>query len=57
MEKSKVNAMLLEALENGKLDEIKEKLKEWNLSLGMTDYSVLKTSRKLETNEEEENEA
>ncbi len=37
--------------------EIKEKLKEWNLSLGMTDYSVLKTSRKLEMNEEEENEA
>ena len=37
--------------------EIKEKLKEWNLSLGMTDYSVLKTSRKLDMNEEEENEA
>ncbi|MCK5197009.1 MAG: DNA-directed RNA polymerase subunit alpha, partial [Spirochaetales bacterium] len=37
--------------------EIKEKLKEWNLSLGMTDYSVLKTSRKLEMNGEEENEA
>jgi len=26
------------------LSEIKEKLKEWNLSLGMTDYNVLKTS-------------
>ena len=25
------------------LSEIKEKLKEWNLSLGMTDYSVLRT--------------
>ncbi len=37
--------------------EIKEKLKEWNLSFGMTDYSVLKTSRKLEMNEEEENES
>ena len=29
------------------LQEIKEKLKEWNLSLGMTDYSVLKNSIKL----------
>lgn len=28
------------------LQEIKEKLKEWNLSLGMTDYSVLKNSVK-----------
>ena len=37
--------------------EIKEKLKEWNLSFGMTDYSVLKTSRKLDMNEEEQNEA
>lgn len=35
--------------------EIKEKLKEWNLSLGMTDYSVLKTSTKL-TDKEDENE-
>ena len=37
--------------------EIKEKLKEWNLSLGMADYSVLKTSKKLQTKKEEENEA
>ena len=29
------------------LQEIKEKLKEWNLILGMTDYSVLKNSIKL----------
>ena len=29
------------------LQEIKEKLKEWNLSLGMSDYSVLKNSIKL----------
>ncbi len=29
------------------LQEIKEKLKEWNLSLGMTDYSMLKNSLKL----------
>ena len=29
------------------LSEIKEKLKEWNLSLGMTDYSVLKTAIKV----------
>ena len=27
--------------------EIKEKLSEWNLALGMTDYSVLKSSTKL----------
>ena len=32
--------------------EIKEKLLEWNLSLGMTDYSVLKTSAKLKAAEE-----
>jgi len=37
--------------------EIKEKLKEWNLSLGMTDYSVLKTSRKINMNKETENES
>lgn len=37
--------------------EIKEKLKEWNLSLGMTDYSALKTSKKLQAKKEEENEA
>lgn len=32
------------------LMEIKEKLKEWNLSLGMTDYSVLKNTIKLGSN-------
>lgn len=32
------------------LMEIKEKLKEWNLSLGMTDYSVLKNTIKLGAN-------
>ncbi len=36
------------------LTEIKEKLKEWNLSLGMTDYSVLKNSIKLGKTEKEE---
>jgi DNA-directed RNA polymerase subunit alpha len=39
------------------LQEIKEKLKEWNLSLGMTDYSVLKNSVKLTAEKEEEDEA
>ena len=39
------------------LSEIKEKLKEWNLSLGMTDYSVLKNSIRIPENKEEENEA
>ena len=39
------------------LNEIKEKLKEWNLSLGMTDYSVLKTSTKLQRNKDESDEA
>jgi DNA-directed RNA polymerase subunit alpha len=39
------------------LQEIKEKLKEWNLSLGMTDYSVLKNAVKLTTEKEEEDEA
>ncbi len=39
------------------LTEIKEKLKEWNLSLGMTDYSVLKTSTRIPGNKEEEHEA
>ncbi|NQT60812.1 MAG: DNA-directed RNA polymerase subunit alpha [Bacteroidetes bacterium] len=39
------------------LTEIKEKLKEWNLSLGMTDYSVLKTSIRIPGNKEEDNEA
>ena len=36
--------------------EIKDKLKEWNLGLGMTDYSVLRTV-KLPDNKEENNEA
>ena len=39
------------------LQEIKEKLKEWNLGLGMTDYSVLKTAIAVSENKEEENEA
>ncbi|MFA5514518.1 MAG: DNA-directed RNA polymerase subunit alpha [Sphaerochaetaceae bacterium] len=39
------------------LSEIKEKLKEWNLSLGMTDYSVLKESIRFPQEKEEENEA
>ncbi len=40
------------------LTEIKEKLKEWNLSLGMTDYSVLKTSTRIPgMKKEEEHEA
>jgi len=39
------------------LSEIKEKLKEWNLSLGMTDYSVLKNSIRIPGNKEEEHEA
>jgi DNA-directed RNA polymerase subunit alpha len=34
--------------------EIKEKLKEWNLSLGMTDYSALKDSLKFKKVKEEE---
>ncbi len=34
------------------LMEIKEKLAEWNLSLGMTDYSNLKTAKKLESSKE-----
>lgn len=33
--------------------EIKDKLKDWNLTLGMTDYSVLKNTIKLEKNKEE----
>ncbi|MBN2049477.1 MAG: DNA-directed RNA polymerase subunit alpha [Spirochaetales bacterium] len=36
--------------------EIKEKLNEWNLSLGMTDYSALKTSRKLQPKKDEDDE-
>ena len=39
------------------LSEIKDKLKEWNLGLGMTDYSVLKNSIRVPGNKEENNEA
>lgn len=40
------------------LTEIKEKLKEWNLSLGMTDYTVLKNAIRIPgSKEEEEHEA
>ena len=39
------------------LSEIKEKLKEWNLSLGMTDYSVLKNAIKVPEAKEENHEA
>ncbi len=38
------------------LTEIKDKLKEWNLSLGMTDYSVLKNTINVPGNKEEDNE-
>jgi DNA-directed RNA polymerase subunit alpha len=38
------------------LQEIKEKLKEWNLSFGITDLNVLKNAR-METKKETENEA
>ena len=37
------------------LSEIKDKLKEWGLTLGMTDFSVLKTSIKVPENKEVEN--
>ena len=39
------------------LQEIKEKLKEWNLSLGITDFSGLKDAIKVTSPKEEENEA
>lgn len=39
------------------LQEIKEKLKEWNLNLGMSDYSVLKNAVQFTTEKEEEDEA
>lgn len=39
------------------LSEIKEKLKEWGLTLGMTDYSGLKSWNKVPENKEENNEA
>ena len=38
------------------LTEIKEKLQEWNLYLGMTDYSVLKESDRFMKGKEEEDE-
>ena len=37
------------------LSEIKDKLREWGLTLGMSDFSVLKTSIKVPENKEEEN--
>jgi len=39
------------------LQEIKEKLSEWNLSLGMTDYSQLRQAVRLKKKKDEENEA
>ncbi len=39
------------------LCEIKDKLKEWGLTLGMTDFSVLKTAIKVPENKEVDNEA
>ena len=38
------------------LQEIKEKLKEWNLSLGITDMNVLKNAVKVTSQKEEEDE-
>ena len=39
------------------LAEIKEKLLEWNLSLGMTDYSHLKNAANLSKQKEETDES
>lgn len=39
------------------LQEIKDKLKEWNLGLGMTDYSALRNHLKLSMKKEETDEA
>lgn len=39
------------------LQEIKEKLKEWNLSLGMTDYSQLRQAVRMKKKRDEDNEA
>ncbi|RKX79855.1 MAG: DNA-directed RNA polymerase subunit alpha, partial [Spirochaetes bacterium] len=39
------------------LQEIKEKLKERNLSLGMTDYSILKKLKNAEAEKEKIDEA
>ena len=38
------------------LQEIKEKLKEWNLSLGITDINVIKNAVKVKSQKEEEDE-
>jgi DNA-directed RNA polymerase subunit alpha len=38
------------------LQEIKEKLKEWNLSLGITDMNVLKNAVKVNAQKEAEDE-
>ena len=38
------------------LQEIKEKLNEWNLSLGMTDYSQLRQAVRMKKKKEDENE-
>ena len=39
------------------LQEIKEKLNEWNLSLGMTDYGQLRQAVRMKKKKDEENEA
>lgn len=39
------------------LQEIKEKLTEWGLGFGMSDYSALKTSKKLQQQQEKEEES
>lgn len=39
------------------LQEIKEKLQEWGLSFGMTDYSSLKTSKKIQQQQQKEEES
>jgi len=39
------------------LQEIKDRLNEWNLSLGMTDYSMLKQALRMPKKKEDENEA
>jgi hypothetical protein len=43
-ERKKIRGRVLTVLE---FDKIKEKLLEWNLNLGMTDYSHLKNSVNL----------
>ena len=39
------------------LQEIKDKLKEWNLDLGMPDYTELRNHLKLSMQKEESNES